>query len=133
LSLKILTGAAEIQIPKLQPIEIRDLIDEIILDGDSLVSQWKTRLDDSVSRQERRTLSTEWLSKVKATVKKHLTVKQFDEVMTADGMAMSTIEIYRLAEALVNAGIAEDSEDFKQAREIAHKLAVLRRLRTAII
>jgi hypothetical protein len=114
----------------LRPVEIRDLIDRLISDGQSLIELWETHLKGFVSLHQRRFQSTNWLSKASHTVKEHLTIQQFDKFTNEYDGAMG--ERWKLSLRIIRSDVETSSDDYKLAFEVAGKTAVLRELREEI-
>jgi hypothetical protein len=115
----------------LQPIEIRDLIDGLIADGALLVTLWEKRLD-SASASKRYEQSVKWISSAEATVKKHLTIHQFDKLISRLGGGMSEGDRISFGLHIIHAGTRTDSDDYEVAHKVADRAAILKQLRGEI-
>lgn len=116
----------------LQPIEIRDLIDGLIADGALLVTLWEKRLD-SASAAKRYEQSVKWISSAEATVKKHLTIHQFDKLtsrLASSGMSEGDRISFGLH--IIHAGTRTDSIDYEVAHKVADRVEILKQLRGEI-
>jgi hypothetical protein len=115
---------------RLRPIEIRDLMDGLIADGELLMRLWKMRLEP-MAASKRYDQSMKWLSNGSATAKKHLTIQQFDQVSGRyhNDNAMDPGDRAMFALAIIHAGVRSDSADYEVAIQVASRLEVLRNLR----
>lgn len=114
----------------LRPIEVRDLMDRLIEDGELLMRLWKMRLE-SMAASQRYDQSTKWLSSGTSTAKRHLTIQQFDQVngRLHNDNAMDPGDRAMFALAIIHAGVKSDSADYELAIQVASRLEVLRNLR----